>query len=307
MTGHGTTGHGHHGRGDAAILTASVLWGLGTVLMKDVLGDSPGTLKIFVFNGLRLPLSVLLLFSAEKLSGRSVLMRTEHIGTFAAISFLGFINVLFFLFGLKLTSASNVGVITATVPLFILLAASMTGIEHPTGYTVIGVLIGFLGTMLVTFQGGVHSVNIGDFLILGACALMALFTVYSRKLLELYSPMVTAGWIFLFIFAYQSPFFLCELPSQSWSAISSGTWLNFAAIVIGPMFLANSLYYYSIRTIGPSRVGVYSYLTPIFTLLFAFLMRGETITFLHVVGLTIIITGITVTKKGPARRPPFRV
>jgi len=51
-----------------------------------------------------------------------------------------------------------------------------------------------------------------------------------------------------------------------------------------------------IDKIGPSRVGVYTNLSPVFTLLLAALVRGETITAAHVAGLIVIIVGIAISR-----------
>jgi len=294
-------------RGDAAIITSTMLWGLGTVVMKNVLGDTPDKMHVFVFNGIRLPIGVLFLFATEKIMGRRIALKREHFLLVAVISLIGALNSLFFLFGLNLTTATNTGIITATVPLFILIAAFVSRIERPTLFMIIGVVVGFFGALGITYQGGTFEVNPGDILIVTACAFMAVFTVMSKKILESYSPMTTAAWIFLFIFVYQLPFFIRELPAQSWSSISLWTWVNFAVAVIGPLYIANSFYYYAVHALGPSRVGSFNYLTPVFTLLFAFLISGEKVSLLQVAGLVVIITGIAITRKGAARRPPFRV
>ena len=39
-------------------------------------------------------------------------------------------------------------------------------------------------------------------------------------------------------------------------------------------------------------------LTPVFTLILALLIRGETITIYQITGLIVIIAGITITRKG---------
>ena len=64
---------------------------------------------------------------------------------------------------------------------------------------------------------------------------------------------------------------------------------------VGSLYLANTLYYFSIKKIGPSLVGVYTNLTPVFTLIMAWLLRGERITFSQVAGLIIIISGIAIS------------
>lgn len=297
----------HHAKGDLAAIVCCFLWGLGNILMKNVMGDSPDKMGVFLYNGLRLPIGCALLFATDYKLGNRITLRREHISLFAALAFVGILNSLSFLFGLKLTTASNAGVLVSTAPLFILLVSFVTGIDRPTKYMIAGVFVGFLGAIVVTYRGGTFVFNPGDFLIISACFFMGIFTVYTKRILSLYTPMTTAAWIFLFFFLYQSPFFIHELVHVSWHSISAPTWIYFSLSVIGPLYVANSLYYYSLHKIGPSRVGVFNFLTPVFTLLFAFLLLHETVTLLQISGLTIIIIGITITKIGPAKRPPFRV
>ncbi len=303
----GNTPHAHHAKGDIAAIACCFLWGIGNILMKNVMGDTPDKMGVFLFNGIRLPIGCALLFATEYMLGNRISLRREHIKFFAAISFVGILNSLSYLFGLKLTTASNAGVLVSTAPLFILLVSFVTGIDRPTKYMIAGVVVGFLGAVVVTYRGGAFVFNPGDFLIISACIFMGIFTVYTKRILSHYTPMTTAAWIFMFLFLYQSPFFIYEFVHVSWQSISAHTWINFSLSAIGPLYVANSLYYYSLHEIGPSRVGVFNFLTPVFTLLFAFLLLHETVTLLQIAGLTIIIIGITITKIGPTKRPPFRV
>ena len=56
------------------------------------------------------------------------------------------------------------------------------------------------------------------------------------------------------------------------------------------------MYFYAIKKIGAIRVGIYNNLTPVFTVLLAYLLRGEEITLLKTAGLVVIILGIGITK-----------
>ena len=67
---------------------------------------------------------------------------------------------------------------------------------------------------------------------------------------------------------------------------------------VGPVVVANILYYYAIERLGPSRVGVYINLTPVFTLIFAVTLRDEVITPFQILGLVIVIAGIAVARSG---------
>jgi len=291
------------GKGDLAIITACFLMGLGTVIIKNVLGDTPDRLGVFVFNGLRLPAMGAMLLAAERLLGNCIRIDREDRRYFAWLGLLGFVNMLAFMFGLKMTTASNTGIIMATVPLFILLVAFCTKIERPSRELIVGIAVGFVGALILNFRDGTFALNLGDMLILAACLLMAIFTVFAKRMLDKYNPLTTAGWIFLIMFLFQLPLFLLELPRVAWSAVSSETWINFGIALIGPLLLTNALYYYALKKIGPSRVGIYNNLTPVFTLFLALAIRNESISYVQLAGLAIILAGITITKLEGFSRP----
>jgi len=116
------------GFADFAIITTCLLWGLGTVAVKNVIGETPETIRVFVFNGIRMPVSSLLLFMWVKCTGGSVKLHREHIPLVAAVSFFGiFLSMATSLIGLSMSTASNMGIIFSTIPFFIL--KSRTGIH----------------------------------------------------------------------------------------------------------------------------------------------------------------------------------
>ena len=294
-----------YGLADAALIATTFLWGLNTVITKNAIGDSPESFRVFVFNGLRIPAGSLLLFITVKLSGGSIGIKREHLPVIALVSFFGmFLFMTFFIYGLHLTNASNVGVINATIPLFILLVSFISKIERPTKRIVMGIAVGFCGMLALTFNKGIVSVNPGDIIIVLCCMCWAIYTVFGTKILIVYNPVLAVAWIYLFTSLYQLPLFFYQLPGQNWAAISGLNWFNLAISTIGSLFIANTLYYYSIKKIGPSRAGVYTNLTPVFTLLLAVLLRGEIITMLQIIGLGIIITGIGISRTKPKRIQP---
>ena len=285
---------------DIALIITTFLWGLNAVISKNAVGDDPETFRVFVFNGLRIPAATILLFLTVKLSGGTIGIRKEHFPVIALVSFFGmFLFATFFISGIYLTSASNAGIINGAIPLFILLVSFLSKIEKPTGRTVSGIMVGFGGMLVLTIDKGVLSINPGDILIVLSGICWAVYTVYGKKIVNVYNPIIAIAWVYLFVSLYQIPLFIFQLFDQTWTTISGWNWFNLAVSTIGSVLIANCLYYYSIKRIGPVRVGVYTNLTPIFTMLLAVLIRGETITRLQLIGFLIIITGIAITRINP--------
>jgi len=282
---------------DAALVTTCFFWGLNAVITKSAVGDVPETFRVFIYNGLRVPAGALLLILTVKLSDGSPVIKWHHIRYMASLAFFGmFMFMVSYILGISMTSSANTGIITATTPLFILAISFISGIEHPTTRMVTGISVGFCGMIALTFKKGGISLNIGDFLILCSSLFWAIHTVYGKKMLTFYSPLVTTVWVYLFTSLYQLPLVFSQLPNQTFSAVSPMNWFYLSVSTVCSIFLANSLYYYSINKIGPSRAGVYTNLTPVFTLILAVIIRGETISPLQIIGLLVIISGIAITK-----------
>ena len=287
------------GIADAALVLTTFLWGLNAVVTKNAVGDDPESFRVFVFNGLRIPAGSIILFLTVKLSGRPVGIRREHFPILDSVSFFGmFLFMTAFVAGLYMTSASNVGVINATIPLLILIVSFVSGIDKPTGRTLTGIAVGFLGMLFLTVKSGGLAVNPGDIIIFMSCICWAYYTVFAKKILNSYNPVLAIAWVYLLTSLFQLPLFLYQLPDQNWHAVSSANWINLGISIAGSLFVANTLYYFAIKHIGPSRTGVYTNLTPVFTLLLALVIRGETITLFQIAGLVVIIIGITITRTG---------
>ncbi|MFC1692969.1 DMT family transporter [Candidatus Latescibacterota bacterium] len=291
------------GLADAAMILTTFLWGLNTVVSKNAMGDTPETFRVFVFNGLRIPIGSFLLFMTVKASGRSIGIKREHFPLIAAVSFFGmFFFIVGFTSGIYFTNASNAGIINSSIPLFILIVTFITRIEQPTKRTITGIMVGFCGMLALTISKGQVSFNPGDALIVFSCIAWAIYTVFGKKIVNIYIPMLAIAWVYLFTSIYQLPLFLYQLPDQTWTTVSGWSWFNLAVSTLGSIYIANSLYYYAINKLGPLRVGVYTNLTPVFTILLAILIRGESISILQVFGLVIIITGITISRSGGKKK-----
>ncbi|MBN1290840.1 MAG: DMT family transporter [Candidatus Latescibacteria bacterium] len=285
------------GSADAAMVMTCFLWGLNAVISKNALGDTPETFRVYIYNGLRIPAGTLFLILTLKLTGDSMRIRIKHLPYIALLALVGMFMFMFtFILGITMTSSTNTGVINATIPIFILLTSFLFGIERPTIRTITGIGIGFLGMLTLSFRLNGLSINTGDLLLLVSCLCWAFHTVFGKRLLGFYSPVAATIWIYLFTSIYFIPLFCTQFKDQNWSSISLMNWFYLAVSSIGSIFLANSLYYFAIKKIGPTKVGVYTNLTPVFTLLLAVLIRGETVTITHITGLLLILTGIGISK-----------
>ncbi|MBN1290838.1 MAG: EamA family transporter [Candidatus Latescibacteria bacterium] len=282
---------------DLAMIVTAACWGLNFVITKSAAGDTPEQFRIFIYNLIRFPVAAILLFITAKVRGDKIMLDKKYLGAVALLSFIGiFLYQILYMSGQNITESANIGIIYGFTPLLILIIAVIAGIERPAFFTVTGVIMGFIGLFLILFQGGKWTVDIGSFLMFLAVVCFACYAVFGKHILDKYPPVTTTAWMLLFGAIFQLPLALRQLPSQSWGDI---TGINIFFVLLATLlsqYTGYTLFYYSISRIGPARTGVYSNLTPVFTLIFAALIRHEAIYLIQIIGLSVIIGGICITK-----------
>ncbi len=293
-----TTSSRRFGLPDLALLITCACWGLNFVVTKSATADGPECFRLFIFNLIRFPAASVLLFITARFMGERLGVERRDLAAIAVVSFVGnFLYQIFYMVGQSLTSAANVGIVYGFTPLIIVMLSVIAGIERATVFISLGVLAGFTGLCLImSGGGGTFSLDTGALLMLVAGCCWAVYAVFGKKILDRYPPVVTTAWMLLFGGLYQLPLALRQLPHQSWTSLSAQSILFVALSALFSLYTGYTLFYYAISRIGPARAGIYSNLTPVFTLLFAALIRGEDILAKHIFGLAIIIAGIAITK-----------
>ena len=283
---------------DLALLITCACWGLNFVVTKSATADGPENFRLFIFNLIRFPAASILLFITARFMGEKLGVERRYLAAIAGLSFVGnFLYQIFYMVGQYLTSAVNVGVVYGFTPLIIVLLSVTAGIERATVFIIGGVFVGFVGLcMVMSGGGGSYAIDTGALLMLIAGCCWAVYAVFGKKILDRYPPVVTTAWMLLFGGLYQLPLALWQLPHQSWTTLSAQSILFVALSAIFSLYTGYTLFYYAVLRIGPARSGIYSNLTPVFTLIFASLIRGEDILPKHIIGLAVIIIGIAVTK-----------
>ena len=288
------------GLSDFALLLTAACWGLNFVITKVAAGNDPEQFRIFIFNIIRFPIAALMLFVTAYLKGEKMSVKWKYMKQIAMLSFIGiFVYQVFYMIGQTMTDAANLGIIYSIMPLLILLISVIWKIEKPGVFAYAGVALGVFGLMITTYKNGGFSVDYGSVLFFIAILCWAYYSAFAKPVLDKYPPIITTAWIMLFGSLFQLPLAIYQLPAQSWEALSG---MNIFYVIISAilsLYTGYTLFYWAISKIGPTKAGIYTNLTPIFTLIFASLIRNETIPAIKIIGLTVIIIGILVTKIRP--------
>jgi drug/metabolite transporter (DMT)-like permease len=215
------------------------------------------------------------------------------------------LNQLSFMYAVKLTTATTVGLVLGTIPIFTALIARAFGIERLSRRFWAASSVSFGGVALVAAGsgGGLSGDLAGDLLAIATSATWAAYSVAIAPLMRRYSPyqisafVLLAGWIGLAATA------AVQLGSQDWGAVPTLGWLGLAFAILGPLVLTNVLWFTAIDEVGPSRATLVSNLQPFVAAVFALAILSERITLLQILGGVAIGVGIVLSREGRRPRP----
>ncbi len=283
---------------DTRLLFVSLVWGVNFAFVKFALTDFlPLSFTIVRFVVAALFLAGVMFvtrepFTIEQQDRREVVK-------------LGFIGIalynIFFMYGLKYTTASHSALLISLSPLFAVLLQARTGKERLTPAIALGLLLASTGVYLVISgrQGGFSftaSGLTGDVLTLCASVLWALYTLKAKPLLEKYSAITITAYSMAAGSVLLLPIGLHELFLQSWTAVSPQSWAAFGFSAIVSAGIGFSLWYQGVSRIGVTRTIAYHYLVPFVAVVFAVLFLGERITLFQAAGGIAIIGGVAVVQ-----------
>jgi drug/metabolite transporter (DMT)-like permease len=196
------------------------------------------------------------------------------------------------------------GVLLSSTPMFVAFFAPRfdrsVEINHVQA---IGLIVGLVGVALVVGLQSVSSLGqlLGALAILGAAASGAISSfVVKLQYRDRNVPPTTTTLFSLSVGAVLvAPFAAITAPGHSPGARSI-----IAVIVLGLFCTALTflLYYQLIAEVGEERAALGNYLTPIFALFYGVVLLGETLTFVEILGLALIIVGAEITLRGDSAR-----
>jgi drug/metabolite transporter (DMT)-like permease len=217
----------------------------------------------------------------------------------AWLSLWGIGGMSVFLFvGQMQTSAINTSMIIALSPILTMLLGTFAG-KRLNAFMVCGMLISLTGCLLVLgviTQNGIayKSGNVfGDLMVFSSAACWAVYAVFSGKTVERLGGYTATTWGMLIGFAE----LLIVRALWPWvltipSTAQTGQWWAVLYIAIFPTAIAFFAWYEAMDRINLSLLNIMQYLTPLFTVLLAFLFFGETMNLLNIAGAVMVLAGV---------------
>ncbi|TLP96780.1 DMT family transporter [Nesterenkonia salmonea] len=237
-------------------------------------------------------------------SNRSAFRR--HIGPLLLLTLTGVTFFNTFIYGaLQFTSATNVSVLEAIIPVATALLSAWLLRERLRLVQWAGVLVSFLGALWVVMGGVVdHALggwNVGDLIMVGAIMSWALYSIAVKRYLHLFPEYGT-----LLVMTSLSVAVLAPLVALEWAIVGVpelgqwAYWPGLAYLGIFPSIVALLLYNRAVSVLGASQAAVFLNFLPVVTMIGAFLFLSEAVTAAQVGGAGLVIAGVILTTR-PAR------
>lgn len=202
--------------------------------------------------------------------------------------------------GINLTSASESGVILASIPIVTLSFSALILKKIPTRIQITGVIITAIGIIVITLAKGLEATfnPIGYIMLFLAVISYSLYAIFSEKAVEFTSTektyaMITFGAVlFTFIALIENldagtleDFFV--LPFTNLNFLIAVLYLSISCSVVA--FL---LYNLAISYIGTNKSASFVGVSTIVTVMASIVILKEQVTFIQILGATLVITGV---------------
>src|SRR3954469_6484967 len=289
---------------DLMLAGTVVLWALNLTLSKYILTHG---LKPLAYSALRYSAAAAIFVGLSVARERAVVLRGRQAWVTAAIAvaFL-FTNQLAFVYALRFTTASTVGLIFGATPIFTALIALTIGLERVDSRFAAAALVSFAGVAFVAFgeSGGISSDVAGDLLSLWAALSWGAYSVAVASLMRQWSPIRVSAVVLPPTALLLTVAGIPQLAAQDFGAVDAAVWLALVAAVLGPLVLTNLLWFTALDRVGPSHATLFANLQPFVAVVFAVVLLSERLTLLQVVGGVAIAFGVALAwRRQPAPVP----
>lgn len=280
---------------DASIIIIALIWGSTFIVVKQ--GVETFEPITFLFCRFLLASFIMLIISIPYYKKMSKgLLKDGFI-----LGFYLFLTYLFQTLALKLSSATEVGVLTGIYVLFVPVLSAVFFKKIPHLFSVIGVIISASGMLLVTYTPGI-GMTYGQFLAVLNGFFIGLYIMqvdgYSRKhnvvlltMLQLVTSTVLSG--FYAIFFESQNIMEVTRPDILYSVLYLAV---FATVLC--FFVQTAMQKYT----TPTKAAIMFTLEPLSSVFFSYFMGGELLGVRQYSGAVLIISAILIAEVGTAMR-----
>lgn len=257
----------------------------------------------FTLTFLRFFFATIILYFVMKRMKEPYKLTKDHIPIFLFTGMIGMFgyHVLFFT-ALKYTTAINSSIIAATNPIVTVLLALLFLKNKLTRKQLAGVMISFVGVFLTITGAKIDvikslSFNVGDIWMLAAVVAWSAYAIFCRSKGKEIPSISLTYYSFLVCTIILIPFTIYERP---WTFLLTVPMTAYAAVLymsIFPSVIGYLVQQMAIKEIGPSKAAIFINLVPVFSILLAVMILGETFAPIKLLTAGLIIIGVLICQR----------
>jgi len=205
--------------------------------------------------------------------------------------------------GEKTVPSGLAATLYATLPLWMaVLSWLWQGEKRPAGRSLVGLILGFVGVVMM-FGGGSSGIDpFGGVLVLASAIFWTVGSLLSRRVNKPESSALASG---MNLFCSGMMFLVASLisgePSRlNMAAVSMSSVLSLAYLIVGSSVIAFSCYMWLLSVIEPNRVSTYAYVNPVVAL-FIGAVAGETLNPREIVAALVIVVAVALITSAQAK------
>jgi len=278
------------------LLGATLLGSIG-VLGRAIYQYEPDPIKVVTYRGIIAALllfGIFVLFNPEKLK-----LKLKDLPFFAIYGFLSItMTFILFFYAIKYTTVAMATILIYTYPAWVVLLSLFVLNEKLDKQKVVALLLTFSGCLLVVqiFNPTVLKFNLKGIIYGLFCGLgAASYTLFGKKATFRYDSWTVVSYAFgfgaLFLLFFRDPL---TLLNPDYPKI---TWLWIFTLAIVPTLLGYSFYTKGLKYLEASRAGIIATWEVVVASTLAFIIFGEKLTLIQILGAALIFWGIFIIKK----------
>ena len=292
----------HHKRqvlvGISLAVLATLIWSGNFIIARGVIKDIPPVTLAFY----RWLSATLIIFPfAWKYFSAEIKIVKQHLLFFllAAVTGVSMFNTFVYVAG-HYSSAINMAILgTCSSPIMSVILARIFLKERLPMLRIIGMIVCVCGILLLLSKGHIENLlafrfTQGDWWILAAAFTFAIYNTTVRKKPAGMHPVNFLFVVFLIGTIVLLPFYLYELREEGGIAINTG---NISAIMylgLGASVICFLIWNKAIVALGSGRTALFGNLIPIFSSIEAVIILHEEFTWIYVISMIIVFTGIVL-------------
>ena len=283
-----------------AAFGATAIYGMNHTIAKVVM---PHYIGPFGFIMLRVVGACILFWLVSFLIPKETIERKDFLRIAFTALFGMCINMLMFFKGLQLSTPINSGVIVTLTPIIILILSAFFLKEKLTQFKFLGIVLGFIGALLLILYGSSNKVinapdiSLGNTMLLINAVSFGAYLVMVKPLTKKYSTVTLMKWMFLLGVIYTFPFTITEFIEVSWKTLPFEAIWRIGFVVVGTTFLTYMFNVYALKTLPATTIGAFTYLQPIITIVYAVITGNDILDGVKILACLLVFLGVYLVSK----------